>query len=230
MIDHTRRIVFVHVPKTAGTSIETALGHHGPDGHVVRDAQDHRTLRQLQWPHVRPFELASRENVAEVLRAQKARLRQPTHLANRTRLTREQYATYLKFAVVRNPWDRTWSWFRNVSADPLQRARLGVPGDLPFAEFVTRQAGLDCLRPQTYWLHDFRGRVGVDLVCRYETLEHDWAMLCERAGLVCVDLPVVNVGSPAPDFREVYDDVTRRLVATRFREEIDRFGYRFEGR
>ena len=229
MISHEHRVVFVHIPKAAGTSVEAAFGHHGPEG-MRWGVQDHRTLRQLQWPHVRVRDLRSTANVAEALRATKARVRPPAHAPNRLRLTREQYASYLKFTVVRNPWARTWSWYRNAVTDPDHRARLGLAEDTGFAAFVAERIGTDLLRPQTYWIQDFSGRIGVDVVCRFEQLERDVAAVADRVGLPGVELPRLNTGSDPtgrPGYLDAYDDTTRRLVAEVHREEIELFGYRF---
>ena len=43
MISHRHRCIFIHIPKTAGTSIEERLA----DG-SLRGRQDHRSIRNLE--------------------------------------------------------------------------------------------------------------------------------------------------------------------------------------
>ncbi len=227
MISHDHRVIFIHVPKTAGTSIEAAFGHHR-DADVVRGSQDHRSLRQLQWPHGGAGQFRSMDNAREAARAIKGRVRRPEYPANRLLVSRAQYDAYFKFAVIRNPWARTYSWYRNVLPDPLHRRRLGVGADTTFAAFVVNHAGTDLLRPQTHWLTDFTGRIGVDFLCRFESLERDFADVCLRVGLPATPLPRLNQGG-AGSYLHAYDDRTRRVVAERYRDEIDAFGYTFDG-
>lgn len=66
MISHKYKCVFIHIPKCAGTSIESALGHL--DNHVGRGGQDHRTIRMIEKPLFTPRIFSSRENLYEVLR------------------------------------------------------------------------------------------------------------------------------------------------------------------
>lgn len=226
MISHEYRAIFVHVPKAAGTSIEAALGHYGEQG-MVRGIQDHRTLRQLQWPGGGLRQLSSLDDLAECARALKARVRPAEHPQNRRAVTRAQYAGYTKFAVVRNPWGRAYSWYRNVLNDPLHRATLQVPEGVSFAEFVGTQVGRGLLRAQPYWLIDFAGRIGVDVVCRFESIEVDFAAVCERLGVPAVALPLLNPGDDH-DYLARYDDRSRAIVAERYRAEIELFGYTFE--
>lgn len=48
MINHKYKCIFIHIPKCAGTSIESALGHYEDK----RGSQDHRTITDIQ-PNVK---------------------------------------------------------------------------------------------------------------------------------------------------------------------------------
>lgn len=224
MISHTRRIIFVHIPKAAGTSIETVLGHL--DGHDLHDGQDHRTLRQLQFPHGGVAQFGSLDNLRECAKGTLHTLRRHANPKNDLRVSATQFAAYYKFAVVRNPWDRAYSWYKNVLRDELHGRRLGAAPEVSFRDFLNAYAGIDLLRPQLHWLVNFHGRVGIDQVCRFETLQADFDEVCRKANIAPTALPHA-LRSEGGSYIDAYDDATARLVADRFREEIELFGYAF---
>lgn len=162
MISHAHRCIFLHIPKCAGTSVETALGHL--DGHAGRDGQDHRPLRFLETP----VPLQAFFGI-DNLRIMKNRIRRPRPAANPRNLltvTPEQYARYFKFPIVRNPWDRLYSVYCNVARDPVHRRSMGIGEMPPLLDFLRDNQGRMLLLPQTYWLKDFRGRVRLDFIGR----------------------------------------------------------------
>ena len=97
IISHGRRYIFVHIPKTGGTSLALALEARAmADDVLIGDTpkaikRRRRRLRGLEtsgrlWKHSR---LADIEGL----------------------VTREQMAEYFTFTLVRNPWDRMVSYY-----------------------------------------------------------------------------------------------------------------------
>ena len=231
MISHDLRCIFIHIPKAAGTSIEQALGHfegQPESGPRRQHWQDHRTLRMLEKPRLTPYAFTSRENLVEWLRPIPRRFRRHNNPRNAYTLTREQYDSYYKFTVVRNPWARVSSWYGNVMSWEPRKKKLGIREDLTLEEFLTRFAHLRALRPQTYWIRNFRGEIPLDRVCRFEDLADEFASVCEELGTGPLELPH-RVKSRRHDYRTRYDDEAADVVARRYAEEIELFGYTFDG-
>jgi len=215
-VSHKRRCVFVHIPKTGGTSIEHALKMRG------RHRREDR--RRLMGP-ILTDELKAmglRSNFLQHLTATEIlRLHAPGALEG-----------YLKFSVVRNPWDRMVSVYHRQDRDMVEQARAqGVALDeLGFEDFVEASMRVQHahVRPQHEYLTGPTGEVAVDFVGRFETLEESFQEVCRRLG-VRARLPVKYAsGRSSRDYRPFYSARSRELVARRYAGDIERFGYTFE--
>ena len=189
MISHERRCVFIHVPKTAGTSICLALGWI-VDNEQTWGAQDHRTICEIQQ-----------------------------------QMTAADFGAYFKFAIVRNPWARVVSWFKNVREDALQAESLGLPRTVTFPQFVEALDTMWAMQSQLHWIRGADGQMPLDFVGRYERLREDFGHICDRLGVPRHHLRQRAGSDDRRPYTEFYDDATRSAVGCRYAEEIDLFGY-----
>jgi Sulfotransferase family len=233
VISARHRCVFVHVPKTAGMSVE----------HVFVQ------LSGLTWETRAPLLLHGNDD---------PRLG-PPRLAHLTageyvscgHLSAEEFASYFKFAFVRNPWDRMVSEYKY----------RGFPVKIDFKTYLFRRlpapGWTDTYRhiiPQLDFVADESGRLLVDFVGRFENLQADFDQVCVRLGLAPTPLPRVNrsLEDDQPlSFRELrkrlrraihtrerehtfshyteyYDAESREFVGDMFRKDIEAFSYSFE--
>ena len=107
---------------------------------------------------------------------------------------------------------------------------------MPFAEFLrSRLADLDALpralRPQTSWITSANGKIEMDYICRFETIDDDFKAVCEQIGAPVTELPRVLVDNRNPASRPHYtDDYAAdliELVARVYADDIDQLQYRF---
>ena len=99
MISHKHKAIFVHIPKTAGSSIEKKLGLFE---HLERHVQDHRPFKE--------YELMSKRGMFSTLRCSFYHLRHNNMRVARRYLKEaiwpeidpEQFENYFKFSFVRN--------------------------------------------------------------------------------------------------------------------------------
>lgn len=136
----------------------------------------------IERPLLTPALLSSPENGTEILR----RIRHGLHAArnprNKLTVTREQYDSYFKFAFVRDPWARAFSWYQNVSRDVHHQKAMGITGPLSLREFLERYSGRGELKPQIYWMKNFSGSIPLDFIGHFETLEKDFRDVCRMMG------------------------------------------------
>ena len=211
LLSYNPAFLFVHIDKSAGSSIQLALEPYAPQ------RTESRLRRRLVW--LGPLNrLGTYRN-----------LEFPEHATARTArhcLPAAVYRRLFKFAFVRNPWDRLVSRY----------AYLLRNSGHPKHEFVTRMKNFDeyvaweIQRGKMFQYTYVTGTDGnwiVDFVGYYERLHEDFARACERLG-VRAELPRANTSSHR-DYRSYYSPATRDLVATHFHRDIELFGYTFDG-
>lgn len=207
-ISHQHCVVFIHIPKTAGTSIEYALSMHGN----VRDVG----IRPHAGAQVKTELYANQQQHYMASQIRK-------HVGEAT------YSRYFSFAFVRNPWDRVvseaaWDNGRSLrEKTPLTKEK--------FEKYVARLQHMPLdrnphTRPQYRYVCDASGQqIIVDFVGRFETLAQDWATLCAKLD-VNLTLPT-RMKSYHRDYRQYYTPETKRIVAKLYAKDIALFKYKF---
>ena len=215
LLSHRYQFLFVHIAKTGGTSVRSAL-------------------QRYRWrdPYYLPQWIASR---LSGMAGHRLGIKLPRHckaITAQEMLPREFYDSLFKFAFVRNPWDLQVSSYHHIRRE---RPQL-MQGDESFEDFLRRK--LDPERPwqyhldtsvesQSHYIIDLQGQQIVDFIGRYETLQEDFNHICDRIGITPIALPHRRKASDRADYRGYYDESTRRLVAERFAQDIERLGYEF---
>lgn len=139
-------------------------------------------------------------------------------------LGRPLWDLYFSFAFVRNPWDRMVSLYHHRRAVPS--VVRSCCAQLPFKEWLFSESTLDgTFGDQVQWL-ELDGEVIVDFVGRFESMERDWEVVCDRIG-VSVSLPHVNKSGRRAGYRDVYDAESRDLVGSLCARDVELFGYSF---
>lgn len=211
------RFLFVHIPKTGGTSVRAALA-------------------PLRWrdPSYWPLWLCAR---LSHLSGHRLALKLPRHakiIAAKELLPHDYFASLFKFTIVRNPWDLQVSSFHHIRRE--RPHYLGGHDD--FTAFLRwkldperpYQYHLDVsITPQSDYLVDLHGRLCVDFIGRYERLESDFAEICRRLGLSARRLPHHRRAiDRQSDYRHYYTDETAAWIAHHFARDLALFGYRFD--
>ena len=224
IISHSHKYIFIKSLKTAGTSIEAALSQHCGKDDMVTPLGDYWFNRDErgQWIH----SSMNAEGFSQHDPAVEVKRKVPPEIWNK----------YLKFSIVRNPWDRVVSLFawearNNPSLKPPRRFyhRLGLHFNEFretrgwFREFVTG----DWTTNDRFYLID--GALCVDYVIRYERLAQDFEELCRRVGLPSIALPHLKAGMRHPErgYTDYYDETSRSIVSERHENDIRLFGYEF---
>ncbi|ETA49235.1 sulfotransferase family 2 domain-containing protein [Ponticoccus alexandrii] len=214
IISPGRGYVFVHIPKTGGTSMAAALEARAHrDDILIGDTEKARRRRG---------------RVAK-LRAQAAgRLWKHSTLADVDGVvTAEALDRMLCFCLVRNPWDRVVSYYHWLRGQSFDHAAVRIAKAVEFAAFLRHPHTQESLRAWPYgrYMRDASGRER-GLFLRLEHLTEDWGPLVDHLGFT-PGIGHENRSDRAADWRGYYDDETRAIVADICAEDVVRFGYRF---
>jgi hypothetical protein len=203
MISLQKHFLFVHIPKTAGNSIQTALRDYSEDQLVaLRKEQDGIERFGLRNPN---YNFKKHSTLAEY----------------RDALGNEQFRSLYKFSCVRNPWDRMVSYYFTPTQSPETWDRK------KFRKMISKIVSVaDYLRLDQ---DDEDPFTNVDYIMRFENLAEDFRTVCGKVGISAATLPRYN-RSNREHYSKYYDYELRELVRTQFAAEIERFGYTFEER
>lgn len=205
-----KNFIFIHIPKTAGTSVTRALG---PWCLKPRRTQWRRLLSHLPVRETPPNAFLRQHDKASWVKH---------------KLPAEIYDNAYKFAVVRNPFELAVStyYFRRDHLSDRRRIRARVLDFKTFLRYLERKNRLVRV-DQTSWISDRHGNLIIDEILRFETLAEQFNALAERLGLPGeVKLPRINVNAPY-DYRAVYDDEAESIVRRLYSRDLERFGYEF---
>lgn len=221
---------FIHVRKTAGTSIVRALEAADPrlDFNDVGlwDILCAHPARRSLLRRLRGFYLIGSANNYPQWHLPAVVVREL--------IGRRAWDGLFRFAFVRNPWDLVVSAYhfekhyvgqRHVASAEPDRAEA-VRRSPDFERFVRIYPLLEPA-DMTSMIVDDNDRSMVDFVGRFENLESDFAAICERLGLRGTVLPHENRSQGRRAYREYYTAETRDVVARYFERDIKRFGYAF---
>lgn len=129
---------------------------------------------------------------------------------------------YYKFTFVRNPWDRLVSMYhyrRKHQRHLIKGRSFDAWIRQIFVEYHPKVH-------QHYWIAD-DGKLFVDFVGKVESMASDFDKVCRIIGAEA-SLPHVNK-SKHEHYASYYDDETKELVRRECAQDIEMFGYTFEG-
>ena len=200
---HEYKIIFVHIPKTGGTSIEKALGIY----------QNRDCLHGLQRQHFTIPELVKKELLTtEEIEAyfKFTVIRNPWD-----RCVSEYFSS-------RRIWKLfpTFRLFLHNHLVPLIN-KFFPKGEYTFLTFPATH-----FSPQYRYVFDEHGKQVVDYVARFENLKEEWEKICDTIGCK-LDLPHAKKTNHN-HYSFYYDEETKDLIRNLYVEDVEVFEYEFE--
>lgn len=216
MISHKYKCIFIHISKCAGTSIEEAFG-------VDSDKWDQPSYENLYgWC---PKEKLFLQHAT------------PQQLLDKNYISKEQWETYYKFIVVRNPYDRAFSDYNWVKKN-LGIKRAG------FSSFIYAKGKFyNCLNVKNL---DYRGDhlytqksyfilndglIEYDKVLRFESLNEDLSELIKDLGVEKTFFSAkhnVNDDKKKKHYSHFYNFARKNILERKYKEDIAFLNYSFE--
>jgi hypothetical protein len=216
LVSHRHRFIYSKTAKTAGTSVEAYFEPY--------------CMAEGEWsPSHSRDEYESRHGIIGFRgRKRPAGCRWWSHMDAaliRQQVGEELWSSYLKFCVVRNPYDKCVSHF-------YFRGGRTQPADAAAGEPARFEQWLETAGPRMdrgNYLID--GKLCMDVILKYETLHADLERLCARLGIPWRPelLPRLKSGQrpPGATVDALYTPRAREIVRKAFAFELDQFGYTF---
>lgn len=208
-----RAYVFVHIPKTGGTSLALALeGRAMKDDIMLGDT---------------PKAIRRRHRVQG--RKTRGRLWKHSTLADIDGLVPGDVLDGLfAFTLVRNPWDRAVSYYHWLQSQSFDHKAVGLAQELDFDGFVSHPHTLHSFQssPAESYMRRASGKEQCSAYIRIEHFAEDCAPLREHLGFD-VSLPVLNRSDRVRDYRSYYTGQSAELLGKACAQDIARFGYCF---
>lgn len=219
-VNFKKQVIFIAVPKTGTTTVRSQLREKGtpliPNPHL-----NIMQVRDTLYVYFLKCALGQNTNFPTESVPEDAELRAAAQ---------EVFDTFFKFSAVRNPWARAVSLF-------FRREGVQLKDRMSFEDFLDKHlyASDTCRQPtlhknQLDWLCDESGRCIMDYVYKVENFELAIKEIEERTEgrLRLVNRAKnTNPKSPSQNYRELYSNRTRKIIAERFQKDIDYFKYTF---
>lgn len=216
MICHKKKLIFVHIPKCGGSSLNKFYFHKN----------------HLDWK-IPNYELLYGWCPDRKIHLQHATSKQ---LIETGLVTKEQWEEYFKFTFVRNPWDRAYSdflWIKNdCKVDGDFEDYLNAEKEFePFLSTLSKNKmsyrGDHLLAQLDFFT--LNGDYNMDFVGRFENYNEEVLRLNTILGInQNFSLHEKKNKSRARHYSFFYNEYKRKIVADVYQNDIEQLGYQFE--
>lgn len=202
MISFKHKFIFIHIPKTGGTSLTKVLGKYSDDnirfgpspGHILNeDGEQGLVITNRFFKNFVCSDYYLHASFEDLYQ----------------RLNKEIFKFYI-FTIVRNPYDRVIShssFTHGIKTVPLQLQNFTLP------------------RPQLEYLK-LQDQIMVNNIIRFENFQSDFDKICKDLDLPKTQLPHIRK-SKEGGYHQYYTEATKKMVYRVYRDEFDYFGYNF---
>ncbi len=212
IISHSKKFIFVHIQKNAGTSVTRYLDEYLTDRDLVLGCTE---LGEKIQPFFRRKYQLNKHSYSKRIKAY---------------FGDEVWNDYFSFTFVRNPWSRmvslyTWCRKNKLKYDICQDAINSES----FSQFIRGKCFAQ-LPQQVDYFTNAKGRIIVNFVGKQESLQDDFEYVCQQISVPCPDMlkNKYNQSNPQQNYRKYYtSDQDIELVAKKFAPDIDTLGYQF---
>lgn len=199
MIIDKDKLIFLHIPKTGGSSIENALSKAFFNPYV--------------FDRIYMFGLINNQ------------YSQHFNYQNICAYSNRNLTDYFIFTFVRNTWDRLVSAYKYL----YQHKDFKTHIIKMCAKLQSNKLDqTDHFNTQMVFIKDKNGIIVPDFIGRFENLQNDFDYVCDVKNLQRKKLDTINQSKNKKPYQEYYDNYTIGLVKETYRQEIDFFDFKFQ--
>jgi len=197
-ISHKHKIIFVHIPKTGGTSIERFFGMTNNENmYEMKNISIDDVSFSLQ--HLTPYYLKTWPGLAKY------------------------YDEYFKFVFVRNPYSRVVSeyfWRHRMKTDKINPVHFSK-----WLRSFYKELDMDHKLPQVDYIY-LDGKIQVDFVGRVENMNDDFSKILKHIGMnESISLPKDNVTKKTIDKKLLLTKENKEFIYSIYKKDFEQFNY-----
>lgn len=220
LISHKKKFIFIHIYKTAGTSItDHLIPYCRFIDRVVYDFPVTKKVSEI----INRYTGKKDSGFEQILGHHK----HATALAVRNNLDSKLFNEYYTFCVIRNPWDWRVSLY-NFLKQAKHHSDHEKATKYSFHDFIKYDIDSE---PQKLvdFVQDEQGNDIVDFVAKFENLDNDFQGVTTHLDIAHKKLNTLNISRSRnkKNYKEYYNDESADLVFQYFKEDIEKFNYKF---
>ena len=199
-IHHELNMIFVHIPKTAGSSITNAL--------KKLNKSNEREKSPKIGKHAKAFEIKYLLG-CDIW---------------------QNYFSFAFIRNPWDLMVSSYNWWRQKAQTlPAHKRISDKILKMSFEDFISSKYGSYMINERygNYfdWISE-DGKIIVDYIGKVEFIKEDWKKICEINDLKQISIPHINK-SKRKDYKKYYNPKTRKIIYNRFRKSIKKFNYEF---
>jgi hypothetical protein len=212
LVSHRYKFIYVKNMKSAGTSVECFFEKYCSDPSISLNIRENKKTCEIT-----PYGIIGTRSF---LNDSSTWYNHMDCTTIKSRIGDEIFNEYLKFCVVRNPYDKVVSSYNFFK-------KLGELEGVEFEEYCARP--LKILKN----LYTINGKVECDYFIRYEHLKFDIIELCGKLGIQNIninELPTYKsqFRDHSISYRDYYkNERIKKLIYEKFKDEFELFNYTF---
>lgn len=204
LISTSKKFIFIHNYKVAGTSVRNALKKYESKYFYVAS----RVAQQSGLIDYKLFKIFDPHVTAS---------------SAKSILPKFIYDKYYKFGFVRNPWGWQFSLYSFMLKNKKHYQHEHIKSLGSFGSYLKWRVEYE-LKHQKDFFYSSNGEKMVDHIGKLETITKDFKLISNYIDITGVELPVLNV-STTNDWVKNYNLDTFNIVKNAFKKDIECFDY-----
>ena len=231
-INHQKKAIFIHIPKTGGTYIgPTLVKYYGFTSylHIISKRRpDHDAICKTRY-----FKMILTGNPTydnsffNKLVGLLVYFKTSDYFNDIMNMTEEKWNTYTKFCFIRNPYDRALSGWKHI--DTIFNLKSVFSNYLSQNKYnITDIEYGHIFMSQKTQIQDVDGTCGVDLIGRFENLENDFICILHKIGFekILHTPKKENVSNKTGSENYVFEKISIKIMNEIFADDLEMFHYK----